>query len=597
MSTAAEQFSLAHRLVEGGKGDEAREVLRGALQAEPTHVESILLLGRIEAEARRHAEAEAVVRRGIELVPNSYALHVNLGVILSTQRREQEAEHEFREALRLNPSLVLARYNLSKAIKRLFRLDESIELLKQAVTLDPNFAAGHFDLANGLLDQGRGNEALDAFRAALALKPGDAMYSKNYLMALNYVMSDPAMVLAEHRAYGDAVIARRPPCRSHQNDRNPDRKLRVGILSGDLRQHSCSYFLEPLLAAMDRSAFEVICYCNHSTEDAVTARLRTQADGWRSVWKVATDAADEMIRSDQVDVLVECSGLTDQSRLDIMAAKPAPVQGTYLGYPNTTGLSTIDFRVVDSISDPPALPGVPGGSDMRCVERLARIDPCAWCYRPDRNAPPVSPPPFQERGHITFGSFNNLAKFSHAVVDLWARVLIRSPGTRLLLKNRWIGDAATAERVRKRFKACGVDPDRIEAAPYTDGVREHLAAYSRVDIQLDTFPYHGTTTTCESFWQGVPVVTLTGGVHAARVSSSLLHAVGLPELAPESPKGFVDAAVALAQDHQRLADIRSRLRGMMERSPLRDESAFARRFGSMVRSEFARWCAAPGRAG
>ena len=590
MARVEDMIATAEARIDAGDYLGAVPILEEASRLHPGHSEVSLLLGLSLNEAGRPVDAEAALRKGIEAAPWSAELHANLGVVLSAQRRDPEAEASFREALRLKPTLTPAYYNFAKALKAQSKLDEAIGALREAIRRDPQFAVAHFDLANGLLDQGRGREAIESYRTALSLDPQDHTTQTNYLMALNYIAVDPAVVVAEHKAFGDSLIARAGRPRAYANTRNPDRLLRIGILSADLRQHSCSYFLEPLLANLDRSKFEITCYYNYHQDDVVTERLRAHGPRWRSVWKMPQPQADAMIRADQIDVLIECSGLTDLSRLDIMAGKPAPVQGTYLGYPNTTGLSTIDFRVVDSISDPPSQPGVPGGSDSYCVERLARIDPCAWCYRPERDAPEVSPVPFRQNGYITFGSFNNLAKFSHAAVDLWARVLNRVPGSRLLLKNRWIGDAATAHRVRERFKACGVDPQRIEVAPYTKGVRDHLAIYGRIDLQLDTFPYHGTTTTCESFWQGVPVVALTGGVHAARVSSSLLNAVGLPELAPDSPKGFVDAAVGLAQDPDRLSGIRAGLRDMMERSPLRDETAFARRFGAMLSAEFARWC-------
>ena len=588
MASIQDMVANARKLLGSGQLDRARDVLLDVVRVDPAQGDALLMLGFIEKEAGRPADAERWVRQCVETSPNSAEARVNLGVLVSAQGREAEAEREFRSALRINPSLAMAHYSLAKTLRNLGRLDEALETLRASLRIDPRIAPAHLRLAIGLCEQGRVLEAIESLNTAISLGTANDVALPNRLMAFNCVMSDPAMVFAEHKRFGDALVAQAGPPRAHKNVRNPERVIRLGLVSADLRLHSCAYFLEPILSRLDPARFELACYSNSTLEDAVTARFKGYAWRWRSVAGVTVAEADAMIRADKVDVLIECSGHTDSSRLDILAAKPAPVQGTFLGYPNTTGLSTIDFRIVDSISDPPA---PRSDSDSRCVERLVRLDPCAWCYRPSEEAPEVAPPPFRSAGHITFGSFNNLTKLSRAAVELWSRVLDRVPGSKLVIKNRWMSDPPTAERVRERFATCGIDRARIITTPFAKGVREHLAIYGQVDLQLDTFPYHGTTTTCESFWQGVPVVTLTGNVHASRVSTSLLHAVGLGDLAAETPKGFVDTAVALAQDTERLARIRAGLRGMMERSPLRDEAGYAAKFSEVIRAEFARWCA------
>ena len=595
MALADDMMANAKRLLAAGSPGKARGILTEVARTSPHHVDACLLLGYLDNEAGRFDEAERWLRLGIETKPNAAELHYNLGVTLSALGREADAERAFREAVRLSPSLAPAHYNLAGCLHSAGRLDEAVDSLREAIRHDPRIARAHYNLANGLRDQGRVRESLEAFKAAIALDPGSDAPRTNRLMALNYVTGDAAAVYAEHKRYGDSLIARAGPAKAHANVRNPNRRIRVGFLSADLRQHSCSYFLEPLLAGLDTDRFEIMCYLNHPREDDVSRRLRGLVAGWRSVWTVGVAEADRMIRADAIDVLIECSGHTDHSRLDIMAARPAPVQGTYLGYPNTTGLSTIDFRVVDSISDPSEGQS-DGASDRLCVERLVRLDPCAWCFRPDASAPLPSPPPVDRNGFVTFGSFNNLSKVSDETVALWCRVLEAVPGSRLLMKNRWMGDPGTAHRLRERFAAASggrVDPGRIDAAPFTPGVRDHLAMYERIDIQLDTYPYHGTTTTCESLWQGVPVVTLCGGVHAARVGASLLSCVGLPELAPSTPQGFVDAALKLAQSPAHLGALRSELRSVMSGSALMDQRRFADRFGAAVRAEFERWARGP----
>ena len=592
MGLTESMMANARKLLSAGQVDKARSVLAEVVRANPGNAQASMMLGSLEGAAGRPVEAAAWFRRAVEAAPLVADAHYNLGLSLANQGQDAEAERALAEAVRLAPTHAAAHYARGVSLRRLRRFVDAIESQRLAIRHNPKLGGAYFHLANGLRDQGRGVEALEAYRMAIAIDPLIEGARTNRLAGFNFISADPATVLAEHRAYGDSLIARAGPTRPHANDRSADRVIRLGILSPDLRMHSCAYFIEPLLARFDRNRFEVTCYYNYPKEDETTARLRALASRWRSVWQVMPADADAMIRADGIDVLVECSGHTDWARLDIMARKPAPVQGTWLGYPNTTGLSTIDFRLVDSISDP-GPPPRKGNADAHCVERLVRIDPCNWCFRPALDAPEVAPPPFERAGHITFGSFNNLAKLSDAAVELWARVLMRVPHSRLLLKSPSMADPRTVETVHARFARHGVEAGRIERIAYTNSPREHLETYARVDIQLDSFPYHGTTTTCESFWQGVPVVTLTGGVHAARVSTSLLRAVGLGELAADTPEGFIEAAASLALDPARLSRIRRELRGMMERSPLRDEAAFARRFGDAVAAEFARWCAQP----
>ena len=402
-------------------------------------------------------------------------------------------------------------------------------------------------------------------------------------MSLNYACQDGAMMLAEHRAFGDRMAAAIGPGNITVNDRNPDRRLRVGVLSGDLRRHSCSHFLLPLFAALDRREFDVWAISTNQQRDAVTEKFAAAADGWLSVAQLPYNLATSLIRDSRIDVLVECSGHTDGARLDICAARAAPVQMTFLGYPNTTGVDAVDYRLVDAHTDPP-------GAEAYCAEKLLRIPECLWCFRPADDCPEPGPLPAAQSGRITFGTFNALAKFSPDAVRAWSGILERLPDASLLIKNNRVHDPEILAALHARFAAHGIDPSRVLAVPYTKSTVEHLRVYERVDIQLDTFPYNGTTTTCESLWQGVPVLAVRGSVHAAKVSESLLNAVGLGDWVAKNMDEYVSRAVELSADFPRLAALRSELRRRMATSPLRDEHGYGARFGAVLRQAWKAFC-------
>lgn len=580
-------FRTARAHLERGNHAAAVAVAREIVRLKPTGPEGLLLLGAVLQESGQPAEAERTLRGLAELVPGSPEVHYNLGNALVDLNRQTDAEAAYRKAVELAPRFAPGHYNLANCLRRQNRLDEAALSLETAASCDPRLARIHYNLGNARRDQGRVPEAVLSFERAIAIEPASSAANTNRLMALNYLDTDPAQVTAAHRAWGDKVQAAAGPVKPHRNTRDLNRRLRVGVLSPDLRQHSCSFFLEPLLASLDRDRFELCCYHTHPTEDAVSERFKGYARIWRNFASVPDQQADAAIRADSVDVLIECAGLTDGNRLALLARKPAPVVITWLGYPNTTGLTRVDWRMVDAHSDPP-------GSEGLCTEKLLRIESCNWCYRPFDGAPDPAPAPILTRGHITFGSFNNLSKLSDRCVALWARALREVPGSRLLVKNSWMGDPGTRDHVRSRFGAAGVDPARLDTPAFVPGFAPHLASYAQIDVQLDTFPYHGTTTTCESLWQGVPVLTLLGRCHAARVGASLLNAVGLPEFACGSEDEFVKLAQSLASSPDRLANLRSGLRGRMAASPLRDEKGFAGRFADALSYAWRAWCELPG---
>jgi predicted O-linked N-acetylglucosamine transferase (SPINDLY family) len=344
-------------------------------------------------------------------------------------------------------------------------------------------------------------------------------------------------------------------------DRDPERRLRVGYLSADLREHAVAYFLEAILEGHDRRAVEVVVF-HIGAGDEATKRMRGKADTWLPLFPCPDEQLLGAMRAEGVDILVELAGHTASNRLPVVARRAAPVQVTYIGYPNTTGVPGIDYRIIDAATDPP-------GGERWATERLVRLDPCFLCYRAAESAPPVAPRP--SSGPVMFGSFNNLAKLSPQTADLWSRVVRAVPGSKLVLKGKALADESIAARFHERFASRGIGPERLEFLQHTPATGEHLGAYAKVDIALDPFPYSGTTTTCEAMWMGVPVVTMEGSRHSSRVGVSLLRTVGLPELIAKTPDEYVADRDGAGGDRDRSTQLRASLRDRVRASPLCDE--------------------------
>ncbi|MEJ2452429.1 MAG: hypothetical protein P8047_17525 [Gammaproteobacteria bacterium] len=335
------------------------------------------------------------------------------------------------------------------------------------------------------------------------------------------------------------------------------RKIRIGYVSMDFREHSVVYFINPLLENYSRDDFEVYCYSDVVKADNFTHRIQSEVDVWRDIVGMENHSVVDMIRRDRIDILVDLRAHTSGGlRLPVFASKPATIQVTYLGYPNTSGLNTIDYRITDVLSDP-------YGQEHYYSEELFRLEGGFLCYQMPQGLPDVNEVPALTNGYITFGSFNNLAKMNPDVMVLWSQILLQIPGSRLILKNKSFRAKAVRERYLARFGEMGIDSERLELIGWQESMEDHLRLYQQIDIGLDTFPYNGTTTTCEAFAMGVPVITLCGVRHAARVGTSLLHQVGLPELIAESETEYMQVAKGLAGDLRRLHDIRAGLRERM----------------------------------
>lgn len=577
----------------------AQETLRKA----PRTYEALSILGGACLELNQPDEAIAALQKAVALRPLAHDPPYNIGSAFLSLGRFKDAETWLRRSLALSKGSTRPLNNLALALRAQNRLDEATAVYEQAVHADPTMVSSVFGMAGGMLDQGRIEEAVAAYRRVFELVPQERGARANLLLALNYLDADPMMVKAEHEAFGRWLESEHPPMPAPSPELqppDPERRLRVGFLSPDFREHSCSYFMAPLLERLDRDQFEVLCYFAGPKEDEVSARFRALSTVFRPIFGVDAQSVADSVRADRADILFDMTGHTGGARLDVFARKPAPLQITYLGYPNTTGLSRMDFRLIDGVSDPRTSAAE---YDARCTERLLRMPPgkCVWCYRPppDDIAGPITPLPCLDPSAnqaFTFASFNNNSKITAQVIKTWAGILRAVPGSRLLLKNKWLHDPGTAERRLREFESHNITRERIIIAPYTPGTSAHLAVYARADLQLDTFPYNGTTTACESLWQGVPVVTFEGAVHAARVGSSLLRAAGLPQFVASDADGYARLAVQWASRRDELASLRAGMRERLRASILMDEPGFANAVGTLLRSAWRDWCAEHPRA-
>lgn len=545
--------------------------------------------------ARRPMQALPYARRARALLPDDAAVCFGLGLVL-LELDQKEAEVELERALTLRPDFPDALCNLALVRSRLGHIEDARRLLERAILLNPEHAEALGNLAGLLRQQGEIEASLVHYRRATELRPESPLLASSLLLTRQ---GDPAAgpieLVAEHRAWNDRFAAPLAGPREARDgrpfasrDRDPNRPLRVGYVSADLRSHSVASFIEPLVVAHDRGAVEVICYAD-GPADFVTARIRAAADEWHDTRGLSDDELAAKIEGDRVDVLVDLHGHTSGNRLLCFARRPAPVQVTYCGYPGTTGVAAIEWRLTDPIADPP------GSADDAATERLWRLPSGFLCFLPNSAAGEVGPLPAAAEGQVTFGSFNNLAKLNEGVLRVWAQILDALPASRLFLKSRALGEPTpAAARLRAFFAAQGIDPARIAIAPYAATSTDHLALYRQVDIGLDPFPYNGTTTTCEALWMGVPVVTMTGQTHAGRVGASLLTRVGLPELVTDTPDAYVRQALSLARDLPALADLRASLRARVACSPLVSAPTVAREIEAAYRAMWRLFCAHPG---
>lgn len=587
MPTVQAILAQCQPLMAAKKYAEIEAICRRGLQQHPRSWE--LLEGLAEVLAGQHKFDQAVYysERAIELMPGNPVLRHNLGARLAVGGRVEEAVAQLREAIRLEPRYTTAYLTLLKVYWKARKLTEGIELAEVACRLFPQEPECVFAKCGFLSTIGRCDDFVRELRALRARIGPSYNLQNQFILPANYAGSlSPEELFEEHVAIGRMVEQLQPADpRPFANDPDPERPLRVGYVSQDFRNRSAAHFIEPIFANHDREKFIIHAYSNTSSSDGMTAKLKAYTKVWAEVGGVADHPMADMIRRDQVDILVDLTGWTGGNRVTVMSRHPAPVRVTYLGYANTTGIPSVQYRMVDSLTDPP-------GAERLATEKLVRLDPCFLCYAPPEHAPDVAPPPAETTGRpLTFGSFNTQSKLSPQTFDAWARVLKEVPGSRLLLKNMALSDAGVRAWTVQQIASRGVDAARIECRGETKSPDEHLGMYREVDVALDTFPYNGTTTTAEANWMGVPVVTVEGRSHVSRVGVSLLHATGMSDLIGKDVDEYVAIAAALAGNAARRRELRERLRERVRTSALCDARAFVTRLEAAYRQMWRGWCA------
>lgn len=615
--------NLGNVLLSQGHIAAAEASFREALRLDARYAEAHNNLGTALKEQARYAEAEQCLRQALQLKPGFAGALSNLGGVLQSQGKLEEAVNAYREALRLQPDLGEAHANLAIVLADMSQLAEAAAFYERHLRRHPNSAEAHNQLGAALQAQGKFEEAnrhfeaaltlrpdnreayvnlgnsyvyladlekaLESYRRALSLGPSSVAHS-SYAFYLNYSPDHgPEEVASEYRQWASKYTPAVDTATPFRNSPVPARRLKLGYVSPDFVRHSVAYFIEPVLLNHDRSQVEVYCYSNVVTSDNFTERFRSIADCWRDIRLKTDEQVCEMIRSDGIDILVDLAGHTLGNRLLVFARKPAPVQVTYLGHPNTTGLDAMDYRITDTLTDPPGL------NERHNSEQLTRLPRCFLVYTPPADAPAIVPTPVLKKGHITFGSFNNAAKINPRVIALWSKVLQAVPGSRLLLKAFAFYSDTAKKRFWDMFAQHGIESERVEILDFVPAVSSHLELYREIDIALDTFPYNGTTTTCEAIWMGVPVIALAGVTHASRVGVSLLTHVGHADFIAHDVDGYLKLAVELAGDPRRLQELRSSLRDTVRGSPLTDSVGFTRELESAYRNMWHRWCSLPAR--
>ncbi|GFP97221.1 probable UDP-n-acetylglucosamine--peptide n-acetylglucosaminyltransferase spindly [Phtheirospermum japonicum] len=491
-------------------------------------------------------------------------------------------------ALSIKPNFSQSLNNLGVVYTVQGKMDAAASMIEKAIVANPTYAEAYNNLGVLYRDAGNISLAVEAYEQCLKIDPDSRNAGQNRLLAMNYINEGTDDKLYEaHRDWGRRFMRLFPQYTSWDNTKDPERPLVIGYVSPDYFTHSVSYFVEAPLIYHDYTNYKVVVYSAVVKADAKTNRFKDRVlkngGTWRDIYGIDEKRVASMVREEKIDILVELTGHTANNKLGMMACRPAPVQVTWIGYPNTTGLPTIDYRISDALADPV-------DTEQKHVEELVRLPNSFLCYTPSPEAGLVSPAPVLSNGFVTFGSFNNLAKITPRVLQVWAKILCAVPNSRLILKCKPFGCDSVRQQFLSTMEKLGLESLRVDLVPLIILNHDHMQAYSLMDISLDTFPYAGTTTTCESLYMGVPCVTMGGSVHAHNVGVSLLKTVGLSNLVAKNEDEYVEMALQLASDITALSKLRMKLRDLMLKSPLCDGSKFTQGLESSYRNMWRRYC-------
>ncbi len=578
VASHAINLGIAH--CQQGDFSAAESILRETLTREPGNAQAAFNLGNALHGLGRAREALEQYRCAAQLKPDYADALSNMGNVLKELGDFSSAREAFDAALRIRPDYVIALNNLGCLLRTLGQSDEAEDTLRRALVISPERAALHDNLGNVLKDAGELGEAIDCFRKALEFDPKNAATHGNLAYALSFQSLEAQPILDECARWNERFAAPlEPSMSSRPHDLSPNRRLRIGYVSPDFREHCQSLFTAPLFTHHDHARFEVFCYSSAERPDAHTRRISLCADVWRDVRPLNDLALSEVIREDRIDILVDLTMHMANGRPLVFARKPAPVQIAWLAYPGTTGMTAIQYRLSDPRLDP-------DGFDGHYSERTLRLADTFWCYDPLTEEPPVNPLPALRRGYLTLGCLNNPCKLTHHTLWLWGGVMRALPDARLMLM---APAGRHRQRLIQRLEAQDIAARRVDFVGYRPRA-EYLRSYHDIDFALDTFPYNGHTTSLDGLWMGVPTVTRVGRTSVGRGGLSQLFHLDLLDLAGETDAAFVNIAVELAKNISRLAHLRQHLRSRMERSPLMDGARFAKNIEEAYRQAWTAYC-------
>jgi len=553
-----------------------------AIAINPVFAEVYYNRGRMLEELHQLEAALMDYDKTIALKPDYAEAYYNCGNILKLQNKLEEAAANYQRAIAIKPDYVGAYNNLGIALQDQDKMDEAAVIYQHAIHMQPDYVEAYHNLGTVLYRQGKINDAIEIYRQAWHIKP-DIVKTHDVLVVLPRYSPDydSAEILKGAKLWNEQHAAPLARCwKPHTNSADPERRLRIGYVSPDFRNHAVAHFLLPLLSNHDHSQVEIFCYAEVVRPDEMTERLRTCADTWRVTVGLSDEQMAEMIRQDGIDILVDLALHSNNNRLLVFAHKPAPVQVTWLGYPGTTGMTAIDYRLTDPYLDPP-------GADYFCyTEESVHLPHTFWCYDPLSNMPMAETLPALKNGFVTFGCTNGFYKVNDSMLKLWAKILNALPKSQLML---FAPRGKTWDRVYAMFREEGIDASRLHL---TDRLQKekYMQVHNWIDICLDTWPCCGGTTTLDALWMGVPMITLLGKTIAGRSGFSILSNIGLQELVAHTPEEYLEIAVKLAKDLPRLQTLRANLRERMRTSPLMDGKRFASDMEQTYRQMWRRWC-------
>ncbi|MBF0450143.1 MAG: tetratricopeptide repeat protein [Candidatus Magnetomorum sp.] len=615
-----QEMQRAISFYEKGQKLEAKKQCEFILNQNPNHPDALHLLGLIVAQTGQLNQGTTLILKAIEIYDKDSSYHSNLAIFLARageferaiqhyqsalllrpddpgilnnlgmalfyQKKFEQSLISFLRALNLKPDYYEARIHLSMVYESLNQLDNAMDCCQEVIlhSKDPfQLAMAYNQMGNICLKQACLTRAIDAYKKALNYDKTHQEIWSNYLLTLNYDSEQTArQIFCAHQEWGLQVAKNITPVFFHSNMPDRHRPIRVGYISPDFRMHPVAFFIEPILKNHDSRNIEVYCYSDVQKADAVTSRLETYQNVWRNISGYSNKAVSEQICSDGIDILVDLSGHTANNRLCVFAEKPAPVQATYLGYVNTSGLKVMDYRFTDAYADPP-------NHDHLYSETLIRIDPCFCCYHPPDISVHVSELPALSNGYMTFGAFHNLTKVSLDTLMLWVNVLHAISHSRLVLQSISLSDAKSIDHFKQWFQSQGIESHRIEFLGY-QSFNDYLKKHHHIDILLDTHPWSGHTISCHGLWMGVPIITLEGNRHAERMVGSILSTMGLGSWIAKTHTEYIEKAVTWSQNIKHLSQLRQNIRLKLIQSPVCNGMKFTQKLEMIYRHLWGKWC-------